>query len=114
MVGPFKTPDDIIQRQKQRFLQQLERKGRGPLSALATRLPKLDSAAVFSNADTPLNRIDTYGFDYDYTLVMYNQNVHDLIYDEAKKYLIERKGYPSTILSDYKFDPSFAIRGTFA
>jgi len=52
------------------------------------------------------------GFDYDYTLVTYKQEVLSLIYDMALKRLVHKKFYPSEMLSaGLKFDPCFSIRG---
>ena len=45
---------------------------------------------VFVNSDIMMKHIDVYGFDYDYTLVSYNNEVLKLIYDHAKKLLVEK------------------------
>lgn len=45
---------------------------------------------VFVNSDIALKRINVYGFDYDYTLVRYTSEVHKLIYDHAKKMLVDK------------------------
>jgi len=53
------------------------------------------------------------GFDYDYTLVTYNDDLLSLIYDMALQRLVDNCQYPIEMLSDLKgkFDPNFSIRG---
>jgi HAD superfamily 5'-nucleotidase-like hydrolase len=65
---------------------------------------------VFANNDTPLAHIEYYGFDYDYTLAAYNSNVGSMIFESAKKFLVEKLLYPSIILQ-CTYDESFPIRG---
>ena len=65
---------------------------------------------VYSNAELKLGDIEVMGFDYDFTLVSYTHQVQGLVYDTAKKYLVDRLLYPSA-LEDTTFDSSFCIRG---
>lgn len=55
--------------------------------------------------------MDAFGFDYDYTIADWNENIHSLIYDLTIKTLIQM-GYPED-LSSFKYDPQFPIRGLF-
>eukprot|EP00052_Salpingoeca_macrocollata_P014057 m.109906 g.109906 ORF g.109906 m.109906 type:complete len:586 (-) comp19169_c0_seq1:225-1982(-) len=65
---------------------------------------------VYANATTTLRQIDSYGFDYDFTLVTYQQSVQRLIYNLTRNFLVAHKAYPSS-LDQLEYDPSFAIRG---
>ncbi|XP_044172224.1 LOW QUALITY PROTEIN: 5'-nucleotidase domain-containing protein 2-like [Acropora millepora] len=73
----------------------------------------VDEQAMFANNELGMrhNFIDVYGFDYDYTLALYTNAMHFLIYDLAVKELINTYGYPQGIVDDMKYDPDFAIRG---
>jgi hypothetical protein len=52
------------------------------------------------------------GFDYDYTLVTYTEELLELIYDTALKRLVHDRHYPLEMLeAGLKFDPRFSIRG---
>jgi len=68
---------------------------------------------VFANSYVDLGRVDTVGFDYDYTLVTYTTDLQELIYDMALNRLVRDKQYPSDLLDEgvMKFDPQFSIRG---
>eukprot|EP00795_Rhopilema_esculentum_P006452 gene6452-11898_t len=66
--------------------------------------------AVFANNEISLKYIDVYGFDYDYTLASYSDQLHMKTYDIAVNNLIEMFGYPKQIKS-MRYDPGFAIRG---
>ncbi|KAJ0402996.1 hypothetical protein ATCC90586_000524 [Pythium insidiosum] len=65
---------------------------------------------VFANNHLRLANIDVVGFDYDYTLCHYTEELQRLIYGMARDYLIKKYRYPSGIEA-LTFDPSFAIRG---
>ena len=57
-------------------------------------------------------KVDTVGFDYDYTLVTYSTELLKLIYEMALKRLVEDFQYPEEMLqSEMKFDPKFSVRG---
>eukprot|EP00566_Odontella_aurita_P005369 CAMPEP_0113553596 /NCGR_PEP_ID=MMETSP0015_2-20120614/15700_1 /TAXON_ID=2838 /ORGANISM="Odontella" /LENGTH=643 /DNA_ID=CAMNT_0000454681 /DNA_START=219 /DNA_END=2150 /DNA_ORIENTATION=- /assembly_acc=CAM_ASM_000160 len=67
---------------------------------------------VFANSYINLGRVETIGFDYDYTLVTYRPELLELIYDMALKRLVNDKQYPVEMLhADMAFDPHFSIRG---
>lgn len=74
-----------------------------------------DSDGVYANSYVDLGRIDTVGFDYDYTLVTYTTALQELIYDMALIRLVRDKQYPSEMLEKgiMEFDPKFSIRGEF-
>jgi len=67
---------------------------------------------VFSNNYVDLGKVDTVGFDYDYTLVTYTDELLELIYDMALKRLVNDKMYPVEMLErGLKYDSQFSIRG---
>jgi HAD superfamily 5'-nucleotidase-like hydrolase len=77
---------------------------------LETDIPQ--SEKVYANSYVDLGKVDTVGFDYDYTLVTYTNELLDLIYDMALKRLVKDFQYPEEILdAGLKFDPKFSIRG---
>lgn len=43
---------------------------------------------VFANNELHLADIDVYGFDYDYTLAVYKESLHELIYELARDRLV--------------------------
>jgi len=83
-----------------------------------TELDNLDdkiiegTGRVYSNSYVDLGRVDTVGFDYDYTLVTYTNALLELIYDMALNRLVQEKQYPLEMLDEkMKFDPKYSIRG---
>ena len=68
---------------------------------------------VFANSYVDLAKVDTIGFDFDYTLVTYSKDLLSLIYDMALERLVRDKRYPVEMKDELtgKFDPSFSIRG---
>jgi len=68
---------------------------------------------VYSNSYVDLGKVDTIGFDYDYTLVTYTDELLELIYDMALSRLVNgRSAYPPEMLdATMKYDPKFSIRG---
>lgn len=69
---------------------------------------------VFANSYVDLGKVDTVGFDYDYTLVTYTEELLELIYDMALKRLVQDRQYPLEMLqSGLKFNPRFPIRGEY-
>ena len=69
---------------------------------------------VFANSYVDLGKVDTVGFDYDYTLVTYTEELLELIYDMALKRLVHDKQYPLEMLhSHLQFNPRFSIRGMY-
>ncbi|CAO3668137.1 unnamed protein product [Rhizopus stolonifer] len=65
---------------------------------------------VFVNNELNLKNIEVYGFDYDYTLASYTDNLSFTIYTFLCNILVDFFKYPKQI-KDFKFDPTFAIRG---
>ncbi|XAR48872.1 5'-nucleotidase [Bertholletia excelsa] len=59
-----------------------------------------------------LDGMQVYGFDYDYILAHYSANLQSLICDLAKERLVNELRYPTSCL-EYKFDPTFPIRGLY-
>jgi HAD superfamily 5'-nucleotidase-like hydrolase len=52
------------------------------------------------------------GFDFDYTLVTYTDELLELIYEKALARLVTDRNYPTEMLEiDLKYDPLFSIRG---
>ena len=68
---------------------------------------------VYANNYVDLGKITVCGFDFDYTLVTYTEELLELIYDMALKRLVVDKQYPVEMLQSagLKFDPYFSIRG---
>ncbi|KAM9312769.1 5'-nucleotidase domain-containing protein 3 [Gastrophryne carolinensis] len=66
--------------------------------------------AIFANNEMSLRDIEIYGFDYDYTLAFYSEDLHTLIFNTARDLLVNEHRYPSE-LRKYEYDPNFAIRG---
>ena len=73
----------------------------------------IEQESVYANSYMDLGKVDTVGFDYDYTLVTYTKEFLELIYDMALTRLVEEKEYPRDMLTEGKlrFDPFFSIRG---
>lgn len=65
---------------------------------------------VFCNSYVDLSRVDTIGFDYDYTLVTYTNKLLELIYSTAVNILVNEHQYPKE-LRENRYDPDFSIRG---
>ena len=73
---------------------------------------EIEQESVYANSYVDLGKVDTVGFDYDYTLVTYTKQLLDLIYDMALNRLVEEKEYPREMLDcGLRFDPFFCIRG---
>ena len=71
---------------------------------------RFDQHSVYCNNDLGLQYIQYYGFDYDYTLVHYNEALDRYVYRYVLETLVAKRGYPESILQ-LEYDPSFAIRG---
>lgn len=68
--------------------------------------------AIFANTYVDLGQVETIGFDYDYTLVTYTEELLELIYDMALRRLVHDRQYPLDMLdASLAFDPFFSIRG---
>jgi len=59
-----------------------------------------------------VSSMEAIGFDYDYTLANYNDQIQPLIYTMAMNFMIEKMSYPNDLLN-FKYDPQFAIRGLY-
>ena len=59
----------------------------------------VDEQAMFANNELGMRHIEVYGFDYDYTLASYTDEMHFLIYDLAVKELINTYGVSSLSLN---------------
>ncbi|VDO04019.1 unnamed protein product [Rodentolepis nana] len=66
--------------------------------------------AVFANREVRLSEVDVYGFDYDYTLVTYTNDLADFIFDTTIDMLVSKWKYPVE-LKKIRYDPNFLIRG---
>jgi hypothetical protein len=68
--------------------------------------------AIYANTYVDLGKVDTVGFDYDYTLVHYTDALLELLYDMALTRLVNDRYYPAEMLTaGMKYDPFFSIRG---
>jgi hypothetical protein len=64
--------------------------------------PIANKFGVFANNEICLSDIKVYGFDYDYTLASYKDDLHHVLYDLGKEALIEKyKVTISTIENKY-------------
>ncbi|XP_059190033.1 5'-nucleotidase domain-containing protein 2 [Centropristis striata] len=70
----------------------------------------LNSSTVYANNEVDMDEVDIYGFDYDYTLALYSNALNSMIFDTAKKFLIEHFKYPEGIRK-YDYIPNFTVRG---
>jgi len=71
-----------------------------------------DHELIYANSYVDLGKIDVIGFDFDYTLVTYTEELLELIYEKALQRLVLDRQYPSEMLEcGMKFDPFFSIRG---
>eukprot|EP00536_Pseudo-nitzschia_multiseries_P013319 jgi/Psemu1/211284/e_gw1.560.3.1 len=69
--------------------------------------------SIFANTYVDFGNIDTVGFDYDYTLVHYTEELLTLLYSMALERLVMDRHYPIDMLScgRLQYDPFFSIRG---
>lgn len=74
------------------------------------RMPRVKSNMVYANNHINLGQVKVLGFDLDYTLVTYTEELQNFIYEHAKNLLIQGFGFPKS-METAKFDKSFAIRG---
>ncbi|KAH9370900.1 hypothetical protein HPB48_019735 [Haemaphysalis longicornis] len=72
--------------------------------------PEVNPFGVFANNELDISEIEVYGFDYDYTLAVYSEKLHYLIYDLGRDWLINKFRYPKDI-ANLEYRPGFAIRG---
>jgi HAD superfamily 5'-nucleotidase-like hydrolase len=97
-----------------RFKNKLEAVSSNPSSTAKNSHEESDvlqrQRTVYANNYVNLQNIQVIGFDLDYTLVNYTNEVQRLIYESAQEILIHSYGFPAQ-LKDCKYDPNFAIRG---
>ncbi|CAF1213104.1 unnamed protein product [Rotaria sp. Silwood1] len=65
---------------------------------------------IFANNELDLRKIKVYGFDFDYTLARYKSTLHSLIYDHAKKYLVNTLRYPNHLMN-FSYRQGMGARG---
>lgn len=65
---------------------------------------------LFAVNQTNFDRINVYGFDYDYTLAEYSKEMEEFIYHKAVEILHQKYKYPKSLL-DQPYIPDFCIRG---
>ncbi|CAI8611307.1 unnamed protein product [Vicia faba] len=75
-------------------------------------MPKMNPEGIYVNKNLRLDRLQVYGFDYDYTLAHYSDHLQTLIYDLAKEYMVNELRYPDVCMS-FTYDPTFPIRGLY-
>jgi HAD superfamily 5'-nucleotidase-like hydrolase len=68
------------------------------------------SRRVFCNRNLRLDRIQFIGFDMDYTLALYTEQIEHLQAEMVLDRMVSKYGYPREILAA-AYDPGFAIRG---
>ena len=67
---------------------------------------------IYANSYVDFAKVDTVGFDFDYTLVTYTEELLEVIYDMALNRLVRDRQYPEEMLTaGLKYDPFFSIRG---
>ena len=68
--------------------------------------------SIFANTYVDMGNVDTVGFDYDYTLVHYTEELLTLLYSMALNRLVNDRHYPTEMLtSGLVYDNFFSIRG---
>ncbi|KAF7806582.1 5'-nucleotidase domain-containing protein [Senna tora] len=75
-------------------------------------MPKMNPKGIYVNKNLRMDRLQVYGFDYDYTLAHYSPDLQTLIYDLAKEHLVNELRYPDNCM-EFKYDPTFPIRGLY-
>jgi hypothetical protein len=84
-----------------------------PTTTKRSMSPTLNSHdSIFANTYVDLGNVDTVGFDYDYTLVHYTEELLTLLYSMALNRLVNDRHYPTEMLtSGLVYDNYFSIRG---
>lgn len=70
----------------------------------------INSDQIFSVNQTNFDRINVYGFDYDYTMAEYSTEMQEFIYFKAIEILTRKLNYPKS-LAHQPYIPNFCIRG---
>eukprot|EP00124_Ichthyophonus_hoferi_P000869 Ihof_evm10s37 gene=Ihof_evmTU10s37 len=83
-----------------------------PAEALPKKYTRDQSDRVFVNRNLYMDKIDWIGFDMDYTLAVYKSPAFEAMTYSLLVTELVNMGYPSEI-SQFQFDPNFAIRGLF-
>jgi len=81
--------------------------GRKPLANITS---SFSAREIFANTELHMDAIKVIGFDYDFTLASYTNEVQRFIYSSARDVLVDEKLYPAE-LSAIEYDKTFAIRG---
>nr|XP_032828359.1 5'-nucleotidase domain-containing protein 2-like isoform X4 [Petromyzon marinus] len=68
------------------------------------------ASSIFANNELSLASVQVYGFDYDYTLAFYSNELHAKIFSTALDILLSEYKYPEELRA-YAYLPGFAIRG---
>lgn len=66
---------------------------------------------VFANAEVHLDKIKVIGFDYDFTVASYTNQLQRLIFRAARDYIVDKKLYPEELKAQIDYDKHFAVRG---
>lgn len=68
------------------------------IAGIPTRASERSNACgIFVNNEINLSDINVYGFDYDYTLANYNEELHHVLYDLGKIALVDKYKVTSSL-----------------
>ena len=95
---------------RKRSVSALVEEGSALFKGLASRkVPR--SRRIFVNRTLRMDLVEAVGFDMDYTLAVYHhRRIESLAYRMTTKALVEKKGYPESVL-DLAYQPDSVIRG---
>ena len=84
-----------------------------PTTTKRSMSPMINSHdSIYANTYVDLGAVDTVGFDYDYTLVHYTEELLTLLYEMALNRLVNDRHYPLEMLTcGLEYDSCFSIRG---
>lgn len=84
-----------------------------PTTTKRSMSPMINSHdSIYANTYVDLGAVDTVGFDYDYTLVHYTEELLTLLYEMALNRLVNDRHYPMEMLTcGLEYDSCFSIRG---
>ncbi|XP_078150865.1 HAD-superfamily hydrolase, subfamily IG, 5'-nucleotidase isoform X1 [Carex rostrata] len=82
------------------------------IPAALKEMPTMNPEGIYVNKNLKLDDLHVYGFDYDFTLSHYSENLQVLIYDLAKKHLVYELKYPESCLQ-IEYDTKFPVRGLY-
>ncbi|XP_068652981.1 uncharacterized protein [Aristolochia californica] len=114
IIPKYEGDDSVIEDEIARIRQEFNAAKRcfPNIPVAMKEMPKMNPRGIYVNKNLRLDRIQVFGFDYDYTLAHYSSNLQSLIYDLAKEHLVNELKYPESC-SQFKYDPSFPIRGLY-